>query len=336
MSSSELIAPFAALLGAAVLTFAGIQTIHPLLVRYALARPNARSSHKVPTPQGAGIAVIAATLLAAGAAALWLGPVPTEFWVLFGATVVIAVVGAVDDLSPLPVLPRFAFQAACILVILLALPAGLQLAPILPLALERAILLVAALWYVNLTNFMDGLDWITVAETVPITAALTMIGLSGAIPLSTALLAAALCGAMLGFAPFNKPVAKIFLGDVGSLPIGLLLAWCFLQLAYAGHMTAGILLPLYYLADATLTLLRRVARREPFWLAHRSHFYQRATNHGWTVIEVVQRVFAVNIGLAILAALSIYLRSAAADVVLLLLGAALLAPVLRGFAAPRR
>ena len=92
-----------------------------------------------------------------------------------------------------------------------------------------------------------------------------------------------LCGAMLGFAPFNRPVAKIFLGDVGSLPIGLLLGWCLLQLAWHQHLIAALLLPLYYLTDATLTLLRRIARREPFWAAHRSHFYQRATDNGFTV-----------------------------------------------------
>ena len=101
---------------------------------------------------------------------------------------------------------------------------------------------------------------------------------------------------MLGFAPFNRPVAKIFLGDVGSLPIGLLLGWCLLQLAYRQQFAAALLLPLYYLLDATVTLLRRLARREPFWAAHRSHFYQRATDNGFTVWRVVGEVFALNIG----------------------------------------
>ena len=67
---------------------------------------------------------------------------------------------------------------------------------------------------------------------------------------------------MIGFAPFNRPVAKIFLGDVGSLPIGLLLGWCLLQILYRHHLAAAFLLPLYYLADATVTLLWRLARRK--------------------------------------------------------------------------
>jgi UDP-N-acetylmuramyl pentapeptide phosphotransferase/UDP-N-acetylglucosamine-1-phosphate transferase len=114
---------------------------------------------------------------------------------------------------------------------------------------------------------------------------------------------------MAGFAFFNRPVAKVFLGDVGSLPIGLLLGWCLLQLAWRGQLTAALLLPLYYLADATLTLLCRIAKREPFWAAHRSHFYQRATNNGFSVTRVVTEVFVLNIGLAALAIVSISAKS---------------------------
>ncbi|WP_371423182.1 glycosyltransferase family 4 protein [Tardiphaga sp.] len=337
MSSFELITTLVALVVAAVLSAVCIKAIHPLLIRYAMARPNARSSHKVPTPQGAGIAVISVTLLvAAGSiASLSISATPT-LWVLFGATILIATIGAIDDLRPISVTPRLLLQAVSIAAILFALSPTLQITPDLPLWIERGLLLLAALWFVNLVNFMDGLDWITVAEVIPITAALVLIGFSGQLPLSTALIAAALCGATLGFAPFNRPVAKMFLGDVGSLPIGLLLAWCFLQLAYAHHLAAAILLPLYYLADATITLLRRLVKREPVWLAHRSHFYQRATDNGFAVIEVVRTVFVLNIGLAALAGLSIYLRSGVADAALLVLAGAGVAAVLRAFSTPRR
>lgn len=335
MSSTELIALPLALVAAIALSALCIRAIHPLLIRYALARPNARSSHNVPTPQGAGIAVIATTLLVAGIAIAWFTPVTTALWVLFAATVVIAVVGAVDDLRPLPVAPRFALQALCVAAALAALPADLQIAPALPLWLERVVLVVGVLWFVNLTNFMDGLDWITVAEVIPVTATLALMGCVGATSAPTALVAAALCGAMLGFAPFNRPVAKMFLGDVGSLPIGLLLAWCLLQLAFAGHLAAAILLPLYYLCDATVTLLRRMVRREPFWLAHRSHFYQRATDNGFTVIGVVRNVFALNIILASSAGLSIYLTSTPTSIGLLILGFGATALLLRRFATPR-
>ena len=182
---------------------------------------------------------------------------------------------------------------------------------------------------------MDGLDWMTVAEIVPITGAMVILGSLGEFPLPATLVAAALCGAMLGFAPFNRPVATIFLGDVGSLPIGLLLGWCLLQLAYHQQFAAALLLPLYYLLDATATLLRRLVNREPFWAAHRSHFYQRATDNGFTVSQAVGEVFALNIGLAALAAGSIMAPYVTIKLACLAIGAIATASLLRRFARPR-
>ncbi len=179
---------------------------------------------------------------------------------------------------------------------------------------------------------MDGLDLMTVAEAVPMTAAVALLGDA---PASTMIIAAALCGALLGFAPFNRPVARIFLGDVGSLPIGLLLGWCLLQLAWHQQFVAALLLPLYYLADATVTLLRRMARREPFWAAHRSHFYQRATDNHFTVPRVVGEVFALNVGLAILAIASIKAHSVAVDMAAPLAGSIAVALLLRRFSRRR-
>jgi UDP-N-acetylmuramyl pentapeptide phosphotransferase/UDP-N-acetylglucosamine-1-phosphate transferase len=310
-----------ALPAAAMVSAALIWAIRPILLRHALARPNARSSHRIPTPQGAGIAVIAATLAVSGGIVGWGGAAePKISLAVFAAALFMAMVGLADDVKSIDVLPRLLLQAAAVAAVLLAASSNLRIVPGCPLWIERGLLLVAGLWFVNLVNFMDGLDWMTVAEVVPATAALVMLGLLGQYPVSATLLAAALCGAMLGFAPFNRPVARVFLGDVGSLPIGLLLGWCLLQLGYQQQFAAALLLPLYYLLDATVTLLRRLARREPFWAAHRSHFYQRATDNGFTVWRVVGEVFALNILLATLAVGSIMAASAAVKIVLLLAG----------------
>src|ERR1700737_4275111 len=266
----ELLLSLSAVLAAAVLS-AGISwAIRPLLLRHALARPNARSSHRVPTPQGAGIAVIAATLVVAGAITAYVGTIDLKVPVtVFGASLFIATVGFADDIKSIPVLPRLMLQALAVGAIVFTASPDLRIVPACPLWIERGLLLLGGLWFVNLVNFMDGLDWMTVAEVVPITGAMVLIGLLGELSLSATIVAAALGGAMIGFAPFNRPVAKIFLGDVGSLPIGLLLGWCMLELAYRQQLTAALLLPLYYLADATVTLLRRLPRRAPVWGAPR-------------------------------------------------------------------
>jgi UDP-N-acetylmuramyl pentapeptide phosphotransferase/UDP-N-acetylglucosamine-1-phosphate transferase len=320
---------------AAIISAAVVRLIRPQLLKHVLAKPNGRSSHRIPTPQGAGIAVIAATLMIAGIVLSSSGGNSNFPAVLFGATLFIAAVGFADDMKPIPVPPRLLLQAIAIGAIVLASPADLRVAPALPLWVERGLVLLVGLWFVNLVNFMDGIDWMTVAEVVPITAAMTMLGLSGEFPSSATIVAAALCGAMIGFAPFNRPVASIFLGDVGSLPIGLLLGWCLLQLALHHHPAAALLLPLYYLADATVTLLRRMMRREPFWVAHRSHFYQRATDNGFGVMQVVSEVFVLNLVLAVLAAVSITAQSLAADAALLAAGAAAVAFVMYRFSQRR-
>jgi UDP-N-acetylmuramyl pentapeptide phosphotransferase/UDP-N-acetylglucosamine-1-phosphate transferase len=310
--------------------------IRPLLLRHALARPNARSSHRIPTPQGAGIAVIAATLLAAAVIIACTGKmefkIPAE---VFGATLLLAVVGLIDDIKSIPVLPRLTLQAIAVGLVVFSGPGDLRIVPACPIWIERGLVLLAGLWFVNLVNFMDGLDWMTVAEVVPVTGAIVVLGALGEVPASTTIVAAALCGAMLGFAPFNRPVAKIFLGDVGSLPIGLLLGWCLLQLAYHQHLAAVLLLPLYYLADATVTLSRRLFRREPFWAAHRSHFYQRATDNGFTVWRVVGEVFALNVFLAALALGSIMTASAMIGALFLVAGGIATALVMYRFSRRR-
>jgi UDP-N-acetylmuramyl pentapeptide phosphotransferase/UDP-N-acetylglucosamine-1-phosphate transferase len=254
---------------------------------------------------------------------------------LGAAVMLLMAVGVADDIFSLAPLPRLALQAAAVVAVVATQPTELRALPMVPLALERGVEIIAVLWFVNLVNFMDGIDWITVAETVPITAGLFILALLGAMPDVPAVIALALLGAMLGFAPFNRPVAKLFLGDGGSLPIGLVLGWLLLQLAGNGHLAAALLLPLYYVADATITLLRRMARGEPITQAHRSHFYQLATTRGYSVMGVVRRVFGANVVLVWLAVVTVLFDSTVFDVVALLLGATEVALLLRAMARGR-
>lgn len=336
-ASLWLLAPL--IIAAAAAISAGlIVVLLPGLRRHALAQPNPRSSHAKPTPQGGGIAVVAATaIVALAAAALALSPNERGFiaWIL-GAATLIAATGAVADVRPMPVMPRLLLQALAVAMVIAALPAELRVVPPLPWWLERALLGVAALWLVNLANFMDGIDWMTVAEAVPVTSGLVVIGWLGALPSAAVVVALALLGAVLGFAPFNRPVARLFLGDMGSLPIGLLLAWLLILLALDGHVAAALLLPLYYLADASLTLGRRLTAGERVWQAHRTHFYQRATDGGFSVSEIVAHVFAVNVALAALAAISVAAPAWWVGVATLAAGAALVAWLLRVFARGKR
>jgi UDP-N-acetylmuramyl pentapeptide phosphotransferase/UDP-N-acetylglucosamine-1-phosphate transferase len=325
----------AALLACALL----ILVLTPLLRNAAMAALTHRSSHVKPTPQWGGLAITSAvvgvTLLALYGSGDFTTEARTSTLFVLLAVLLLLALGAVDDLFHLGPVAKFVPQVIAAGIMLAALPDELRTVPMLPLWLERAVLLVGTVWFVNLVNFMDGADWIMVAEVVPLTAGVAIVGALGALPPAALVVALALNGAMLGFAPFNKPVARLFMGDMGSLPIGLLLAWLLIVVAGSGYFTAALLLPLYFVADTGVTIARRAREGERLWVAHRTHFYQRARDNGFTNMQIVGRILAVNIGLVVLAALSVVARAPLSHVLALAAGCGLVAWLMIGFARRR-
>jgi len=325
---------------AAALCAGALIVLLPWLKAYALAQPVDRSSHREPTPQGGGLGAIVATFAAAWfavgtGAALLPQDALAQLASLTAAAAMLLVIGLLDDIRGLSPAPRLLVQCLAVGLVVLTLPSDLRLFSALPLWFERLCVLVVGVWFVNLVNFMDGIDWMTVAEAVPITATLAFLGLAELLPAPATPVALALLGAMLAFAPFNRPVARLFLGDVGSLPIGLVVGWLLLLLATSGQLVAALLLPLYYLADATFTLALRIGRREPFWQAHRSHFYQRAVAGGMPVAGVVARVFGTNMALAALAIVAVVAGSTIVSLLCLVGGVGLVGFLLAHFARVR-
>lgn len=282
------------------LTWLATRAVLSLLVKRAiLDRPNERSSHDTPTPRGGGIAVIA-VLLPAWIAAAILSDASIP-WPMLAGALLLAAVSWLDDIKSLGVLWRLGAQ-------IVAVAAGMASigAPIFHGLLPPWLDAVAAgflwLWFVNLYNFMDGIDGIAAMETASIGGGVALVALGAATgPAGAAAWGLALAAAALGFLPWNWQRAKLFLGDVGSVPLGYLAGWLLLSMAAAGGWKAALLLPLYYLADATITLLRRLARGEKVWRAHREHYYQRAVQGGMSHAAVVRAVLAGNLALAGLA-----------------------------------
>ncbi len=190
-----------------------------------------------------------------------------------------------DDKKSLSPLLRLGAHAAAIALTLITIPRDAYFFSDLnlPLWLDRLIAFFAWLWFINLTNFMDGIDGITGVETTHLCIAYLLIQLlftayaanpHGPFPQDH--YAAALLGGILGFLVWNWPPAKLFLGDVGSIPIGYLLGFLMLMVSGTVNWFVALSLPAYYLADATITLVRRMLKGEKFWQAHRQHFYQKA------------------------------------------------------------
>jgi UDP-N-acetylmuramyl pentapeptide phosphotransferase/UDP-N-acetylglucosamine-1-phosphate transferase len=276
-------------LATGLLTCLTTRLLIPILAhREILDCPNERSSHQVPTPRGGGIAVIGSTLLA------WVVFARTEsmpsgvFGIVLGA-VLLAAVSWFDDLRGLSPIVRLLAQAAAVAVGILVLPGPRDL-------FYLAAIGLVWIWWINLFNFMDGIDGLAGTEAAAIGASLLLFaGVGAGADPALRTLAAVVTGAAIGFLVWNWSPARIFLGDIGSVPLGYVLGFLLLDLAARGRWTIAVILPLYFLADATITLVRRLLRGERVWQAHREHFYQHAVRRGLGHAAVVKRVIAADL-----------------------------------------
>ena len=284
-----------------VLAWAMTGAVLILLRRHGvLDIPNVRSSHSQPTPRGGGWGVVLTVGPAWLLIAWWTGD--TASLAVIAAVAVLVAVSWLDDLRGLPVAARLSAQALAVAIGVAALAdAGPIFQGLLPLWADRLAAGLAWLWFINLFNFMDGIDGLSGTEAACIALGLALVfGLVNAAP-EQALQAATLGGAALGFLWWNWQPARIFLGDVGSVPLGFLLGWLLLHAATLGYWPVALILPAYYLADATLTLIHRAIRRQRVWQAHREHFYQQATAGGLSHAAVSARVLLLNLLLIALA-----------------------------------
>lgn len=299
----------AAVLGATLLLTGAV--LGWLQRRAILDRPVLRSSHSVPVPRGGGLALVPVLVLAwFGLAATSLVPPATAGIAALAAA--LALVSWLDDLRDLPAGLRLAAHIVAAIAGTALLPSGrLVFQGALPPLLDQTAVVILWAWFVNLYNFMDGIDGITGIETACIGSGIALVAMlangdgaaSGVIGPALTLAAAA-----LGFLWWNWHPAKIFLGDVGSVPLGYLLGFLLLSLAARGYWAPAVILPLYYVADATVTLGRRVIRGERFWRAHREHFYQRALAPDGDHAAVARLILLGNLVLVALAAAAVAYR----------------------------
>ncbi len=272
------------------------------------AKSNARSSHKGQLAFGGGASVLLVILVgwALGYSAFGqILPSLLEVSVLL-SIILLAGVSWLDDLRPLPPATRFILQLLAIGVVLFLLPREQHIIPAeMPLIADRLISGFFWLWFINLFNFMDGIDGLAGVETLAISSGVLfvalIIGMAGDVPY----LAVIVMGAIGGFLPWNWHHAKIMLGDIGSIPLGFLLGYLLIQLALSGYLLAALILPAYFATDASVTLIRRLLKGEKFLQPHATHFYQRAVQAGFGHDRIVLRVAIANVALIACAMVSL-------------------------------
>ena len=268
-----------------------------------LEPPSDRGMHKVPVPSGAGAAIIAAALVLWP---LWQGPAVGDSMLLLATVAALALISWLDDRRGLSPAVRLVAHAAAVTLLLASLGPDQRVLPALPLGVERVGLGLAWLWFINLFNFMDGIDGIAGAEAVAVAAGYALVAAVAGAGNPLEQLALVVAAATAGYLYWNWHPARVFMGDTGSIALGFLLGWLMIDLACRGLWAAAGILPLYFIADATLTLLKRLARGERLWQPHRQHAYQRAVLGGTRPSEVVLRTAVANAVLIALAVASIW------------------------------
>ena len=282
-------------------------TLVALRRRAILDLPNARSSHTIPTPRGGGWGVMIA-LTPFWVWATWRSgrlQDPAEIVLMLGAAGLMAI-SWIDDRRGLGPAARLAAQLLAASAVMALLPRDLSLTSgILPLPLDRVIAVLAWLWFVNLFNFMDGIDGLAGGSAAAMGLGIMLVSLRHGPTQLEAFRGAMISAVAVGFLVWNWQPAKIFLGDVGSIPLGYLIGYELVRLAMDGGQVAALIISLYYLADATITLVKRARRGERVWEAHREHYYQRSTQLGRSHGRTATTAILVQLELAVFAWLAV-------------------------------
>ncbi|MDC0358390.1 glycosyltransferase family 4 protein [Oligoflexia bacterium] len=293
--------------------------------------PNDRSSHSTPTARGGGLAISSTAVLFLLIQWLYWGD--RALLTIMLGLVVLMVVSFLDDLKPLPSSVRLLVHGCVALGVLYLFEwpvVALQLSPLLTLPFPAVVgLALGFLWlvgYMNAFNFMDGINGLATGQVIVTSiGSIFVVGLGTGLWLEPAIMFyACLAGAALGFLPFNYPQARMFMGDVGSIPLGFILAA--IAIWVADRFGWFLLVPLTllhtnFVLDTSLTIIRRAFSREPIGDPHRDHFYQRLVRAGKSHAFVTN----LEIGLQLLTVLlMLYYHAAATTGRLCLIGATLL------------
>ena len=298
--------PLIVFIGVFVASIVGTRLVLRVLRNRAiLDHPNERSSHSTPTPKGAGIAVIPCIIAAWLITASGTPAIPIAL-VVTTTALGLAGLSWFDDLRELNPVWRLGAQILAVAVVFLSPYSSVYFegpffGGLLPPGVDMVVAGLLWVWFINLFNFMDGIDGIAGVEAACVGIGIALVSVAAGVSNVFGTFGIAIAAAALGFLIWNWHPAKIFLGDIGSVPLGFLLGWLLLWLAANGQWAAAVILPLYYLADASITLLRRFVRGEKIWQAHRQHFYQQALSRGLGHDQVVRHVLFVDLVLVALA-----------------------------------
>ncbi|RZI47226.1 hypothetical protein EDM53_03220 [Rickettsiales endosymbiont of Peranema trichophorum] len=287
------------LLVTALLSFVLVKSFIHFCIRHnLLAFPNSRSNHKDPTPVGGGVVIL--TIFFMGSIPVILrftGDMKAPL-ILFMALALLCIISFKNDISPMSISSRLlthviaASLGACVVT-----SHGSIFAYTVHPDIEFGAIVFIIVGFMNIYNFMDGIDGMTGMETIFLCTSLGILFSLLQIQTNYTYISLLLASSTIGFLWYNWHSAAIFMGDAGSITIGYILSLLLLVLAAKGYWLQAFMLPMYYFMDAGLVLLIRIVKLQRFWEAHSEHFFQKAVRTGISHAEVVLKVAIFNIAL---------------------------------------
>jgi Fuc2NAc and GlcNAc transferase len=259
--------------------------------------PNERSSHTIPTPRGGGLA-IAITWFAGITYMNYKGYLQTNLFFALISGILLSTISFLDDIYNLKSFPRFIVQSA-VAAIALYFIGGLKAIDLGFFVFENPYLLnifafIGIVWFINLFNFIDGIDGYAASESIFICVSIFFFVSDNVLLL--------LAMAILGFLPWNWDKAKIFMGDIGSTLLGFSICVLFIYFHNTGQFSIvnSLILSSLFWFDATFTLFKRFINKEKLGQAHKKHAYQRIVQFGFSHQKTLLYAMLTNLILFII------------------------------------
>ena len=287
--------------------------------RSLLDHPSSRGNHEQSMPKGGGIILIPAIVISISLYFFIEHTINTKWIVFLLSIFFLFLVSLFDDIKSLPATLRLAVHSVCVILSVYYMKDDIvsfiqNTDSIVKLGVNNSLLfyLLASfiifswLWLINLFNFMDGMDGLTALQMIFLALTVNLISLMNYMDKDFQFLGLIIFSAFLAFFRLNKPSAKIFLGDSGSIPSGYIAGFILIEsFLKQGPFFSILIILMYFILDSTVTLLIRSMKNNNLFIAHSDHFYQKMIRKGYSHHYVLKKIFFLLIFLIFLSLISL-------------------------------
>ena len=300
--------------------FSALKKIIPFLKKNSiLDHPSSRGNHEKSMPKGAGIILIPAVIISVSLYFFIENSINTKWLVFLLSIFFLFLISLIDDIKSLPAILRLIIHSLCVIISVYCMKDDItsflnnmdivikfNISESLLFYLLASLIILSWLWLINLFNFMDGMDGLTALQMIFLALTLNIISLMNHFNNDFQFISLVLFSVFLAFFRHNKPQAKIFLGDSGSIPSGYIAGFILIESLFKqGPFFPILIILLYFILDSTITLIIRSLNNNNLFSAHSDHFYQKMIRKGYSHQYVLKKVMFLLIFLILMSFISL-------------------------------